>query len=491
MGHDGYPLALLRQVFVLAVCVRNREQQPEMDKLQRNELCALIDSAGWQTCCELQFTLKKIQPGCLLGTGQIEKIIEHIALAEEDIQESCDLADALDFVVVDYELSPTQLFNLEKSLKKPVIDRKALILVLFEQRAQTSEARLQVHLARLYYEKPRLKRAWTHLSRQRGGRYGTRGEGETQIEIDGRLIDGQIRKLEARITSVQKQRKQQRKRGAHLPHIALVGYTNAGKSALMQALCRQDANVADRLFATLDPKNRKLSLPTGEELIITDTVGFVRNLPHELINAFRATLEETVLADLQLLVLDVGDDEWREKLATVHQVLRELEVDEKAQILLLNKMDLLSEERHREMQALFPQALFVSAKEQLGLEALFAKLSERLAELEEEHSEPYSLEVPHEEGALRAWLFRQKVVSAELDITDSGQVFHIRLSGEDLRCLGEKFPRFFSQLEPLNLESLNLEPLDSESLNSELLNSELLNSEPLNSVALNPEHLNP
>ena len=443
MGHDTYPLALLQQVFTLAVCVR--QQTAELDELQRYELSALIESAGWIICRELQFTLKKIHPGHLLGSGQIERIAEHILLVEQEIQACDDLAEALDFVVIDYELSPTQLFNLEKTLKKQVIDRKALILTLFEQRAQTREARLQVHLARLYYEKPRLKRAWTHLSRQRGGRYGTRGEGERQIEIDSRLIEQQIRKLEDQIAQVQKQRVQQRKRAAHLPHVALVGYTNAGKSALMQALSQKEIYIADRLFATLDPKSSKLSLPNGEQVILTDTVGFVRKLPHELIDAFRATLEETVLADLQLLVLDASDIEWQEKLATVHRVLAELGVDQKAQILLLNKVDLLSEQQCQELQALSPQALLVSAQEGRGLEALLVQLGERLAEC----GELYSLEVPHEAGALRAWLFQHKLISKELSWTDRGQQFHLQLSASDLQRLRQKFSSFLGSLQPL------------------------------------------
>ncbi len=449
MGHGTFPLSLLEQIFVLAVCVREQDRH-RIDELQQQELRALIESAGWYICEELQFTLKKNHPGHLLGNGQIEMIGSAIEAAEVEIQQRDEISEALDFVVLDYEISPTQLFQLEKILQKQVVDRKALILTLFEQRAQTREARLQVHLARLYYEKPRLKRAWTHLSRQRGGRYGTRGEGETQIEIDGRLIDGQIRKLEARLTHVQRQRKQQRKRGAHLPHIALVGYTNAGKSALMHALSRQEIYVADRLFATLDPKSSQCTLPNGEQLVITDTVGFVRNLPHELINAFRATLEETVLADLQLLVLDAGDAEWQEKLATVHRVLQELGIDEKAQILLLNKIDLLSEELREEIRALFPQALLISAQQGWGLEAVLAELQQRLADLSGVRREPYALEVPHEEGALRAWLFRHKVVSKELALNEGGQLFHLLLSDSHLQHFGREFPRFVRELRLLD-----------------------------------------
>ena len=443
------PLALLQQIFTLGVCIQGREQKASMRELQREELRSLIESAGWLICAELQFTLKKIHPGHLLGAGQIERIAEQIELAEQEIKERDDLAEALDFVVIDHELSPTQLFNLEKTLEKQVIDRKSLILTLFEQRAQTREARLQVHLARLYYEKPRLKRAWTHLSRQRGGHYGTRGEGETQIEVDGRLIDGQIRKLESQITQVQKQRMQQRKKGAELPHIALVGYTNAGKSALMHAMSQKDIYVADRLFATLDPKSCQFILPSGEEIIVTDTVGFVRNLPHELIDAFRATLEETVLADLQLLVLDASDMEWQEKLHTVHQVLQELKVDSKDQILLLNKIDLLNEEQIEKMQMLFPQALLISAQEKIGLELLSNELSNCLAQRFGQKSEKYSLEVPHEAGALRSWLFQQKLIFEQHSQTEYGQLFHLQLSGANLQYLRQKFPQFLNSLQPL------------------------------------------
>ena len=449
MGYGSLPVALLQRVFTLAVCVRDREQKPEIDELQRRELRFLIESAGWVICNQLQYTLKKIHPGHLLGNGQIEQIAEQVFLIETEIQERYDLADALDFVTIDYELSPTQLFNLEKTLKKQVLDRKALILNLFEQRAQTREARLQVHLARLYYEKPRLKRAWTHLSRQRGGRYGTRGEGERQIEVDSRLINEQIHKLETQLVQVKKQRSQQRKRGAHLPHLALVGYTNAGKSALMHALSQKEVYVADRLFATLDPKSSELKLTGGERVIVTDTVGFLRNLPHELIDAFQATLEETVLADLQLLVLDASDIEWREKLATVHRVLRELGVDEKMQILLLNKADLLTKEQRQEMQALFPSALLISAREGLGLENLYTLLSQLLAELNNEPTQAYALEVPYEAGALRAWLFEQQLIAEELQMNEAGQLFHLLLSSSGLQCLRKKFPQISGSLQAL------------------------------------------
>ena len=444
----SYPFSRLEQRFALAVCLRSPQQSAQSKQLQQDELRSLIQSSGSKICAELQFTLKKHHPGHLLGLGQIEEIAVQVALAEQRLEEQYDIAEALDFIVLDGELSPTQLFNLEKIWKKQVIERKALILTLFEQRAQSREAHLQVALARLYYEKPRLKRAWTHLSRQRGGRYGTRGEGEKQIEVDARLIDKKIRELEGRLAAVQKRRKQQRKQGAQLPHIALAGYTNAGKSALMCALSQRESYVADRLFATLDPKSGKLSLPQGTEAILTDTVGFVRNLPHELIDAFRATLEETVLADLQLLVLDASDAKWPEKLATVHNVLEELEVDQKAQLLVLNKIDRLQAQQIGELQALFPEAICISAKTGQGLEALCKRMSERLSEIIGESRRLYGLKLLHEEGAQRAWLFAQHAVHKEMAIDCEGQGFHIRLSGRERQRLIAKFPKLSGRLEP-------------------------------------------
>ena len=449
MGKKGYPFSHLEQGFALAVCLRSPEQTAQTSQLQQDELRSLIQSSGWKICGELQFTLKKQNPGHLLGLGQIEQIATQVALAEERIEKEYDIAEALDFIVLDGELSPTQLFNLEKAWKKTVIERKALILTLFEQRAQSREAHLQVELARLYYEKPRLKRAWTHLSRQRGGRYGTRGEGEKQIEVDARLIDKKIRELEGRLTAVAKRRKQQRKQGAQLAHIALAGYTNAGKSALMCALSQRQSYVADRLFATLDPKSSRLSLPQGVEAILTDTVGFVRNLPHELIDAFRATLEETVLADLQLLVLDANDAEWQEKLATVHAVLQELKVDQKAQLLVLNKIDKLQPQQLGELQALFSEAICISAKTGQGLETLCEAISKRLSQLLGEMRKLYKLRLRHEEGAQRAWLFAKHAVSKEMDIDEQGQGFQIRLTGAERQHLIAKFPRLFERLEPL------------------------------------------
>jgi GTP-binding protein HflX len=268
---------------------------------------------------------------------------------------------------------PSQQRNWERLTRICVIDRQEVILDIFAQRASTREAVLQVELARMRYSLPRLTRAWTHLSRQRGGNKGTRGEGEKQIEVDRRLVQQRISSLQKELKVVRRHRDTQRKgRDRHeMAHAAIVGYTNAGKSSLLNCLTGADVLAEDKLFATLDPTTRKLDLPDKQSVLLTDTVGFVRKLPHSLVEAFKSTLEEAVLADFLVLLLDISSGHVDEHWETTLTVLRELGADDKKIITVFNKMDLQKDPVVlARVKSLFPDAIFISTVTGEGIKSL-------------------------------------------------------------------------------------------------------------------------
>lgn len=278
---------------------------------------------------------------CVLGTRATPDAKYYIGKGKAE--ELAQLVKALDaeLVLVNHELSPSQERNLERLLECRVVDRSGLILDIFAQRARTFEGKLQVELAQLQHLSTRLIRGWTHLERQKGG-IGLRGPGETQLETDRRLLRERIKYINKRLEKVRCSRDQNRqaRRKASMPTVSLVGYTNAGKSTLFNSLTGESIYVADQLFATLDPTMRQLSLPGSSSVILTDTVGFIRDLPHHLVEAFRATLEETQQADLLLHVIDISDPHWRDTVSSVQQVLDELGVLEVPVIHVFNKIDL-------------------------------------------------------------------------------------------------------------------------------------------------------
>lgn len=303
-----------------------------------------------------------------MGTGKAEEVAQ---LAQE-----CEA----DLVVFDCDLTPSQQRNWERLVKCPVIGREEVILDIFAERAQTKEAVLQVELARSKYFLPRLTKAWSHFSRQRGGSATTRGEGEAQIETDRRLLKRRIQQLEQELSVVRKQRDIQRKSRSRKPVVqgAIVGYTNVGKSSLLKALSGADIFVKDQLFATLDPVARKIKLDGNLEIVLTDTVGFVRKLPHALIEAFKSTLEEAVLADFLLLVLDISSSDLDNEWETTMNVLRELGADEKRIAVVFNKIDRIDKERDAvllsRLNGLFPNAIYVSAATGEGMDELHSTL---------------------------------------------------------------------------------------------------------------------
>ncbi len=325
------------------------------------ELGRLADTAGAELVGSLTQQLDRPHPGTYLGKGKVE-----------ELRKLLDAQDAT-LVIFDDELSPAQGKNLEDAIGRRVMDRAELILDIFATRARTSEAKMQVELAQLVYMLPRLTRMWTHLEKFRGG-IGMRGPGETQLETDRRLINHRIKVLKERLQDVQRTRDVQRQSRAGIFRASLVGYTNAGKSSVLRELSgAKEVFVEDRLFATLDPLTREIDCG-GHEVLLTDTVGFIRKLPHNLVASFRATLDETREADLLLHVVDVSHPQWEEQRAVVDQVLADIGADEVPVIHVFNKTDRLSPEDLQGEQGrinnLFPGSVFVSAVEPDGLEPL-------------------------------------------------------------------------------------------------------------------------
>jgi GTP-binding protein HflX len=326
------------------------------------ELAELADTAGAVVVAELTQQIDRPHPATYLGAGKLDELRERVD------------AEGATLVIFDDELSPTQGKNIELAIGKRVMDRAELILDIFATRAHTAEAKMQVELAQLEYMLPRLTRMWTHLEKFRGG-IGMRGPGETQLETDRRLINHRIKILRERLHDVQRGRAIQRQSRQGEFKASLVGYTNAGKSSILRALSGQaDVFVEDRLFATLDPLTRDIDLGDNAHVLLTDTVGFIRKLPHHLVASFRATLEETTDADLLLHVIDASSPTWEEQRVVVDQVLDELGVKDRPKLLVFNKIDLLEHDElfalQERISGLVPNSVFVSTKSDEGLDPL-------------------------------------------------------------------------------------------------------------------------
>jgi GTP-binding protein HflX len=345
-----------------------------------------------------QVRLRKPQARYLLGSGKMDAVVSRA----RDVRADC--------LVFDAELTPAQQRNWEAASGMCVIDRQEVILDIFSERAQTREAVLQVELARAEHSLPRLKNAWTHLSRQRGGGGVTqRGEGEAQIELDARMVRTRIAKLKKELEAVIRHRDTQRKQRQRVPvpTAAIVGYTNAGKSTLLNALTGASVLSEDKLFATLDPTTRQLRLPSGQKLLLTDTVGFVRRLPHQLVEAFKATLEEAILADFLVHVVDFSNPEFEQQLETTNKVLKELGADEKRMITVFNKLDQVPEIRLP--KGLPKPSVAVSAMTGEGLVDLTAQFEQFL----EDRMVTMELLIPFDRYDLISQLHQQGTVKEE------------------------------------------------------------------------------
>jgi len=349
--------------YLIGVC-SGEDNFQEKEKLL-DELENLTASIGFPSVGRQVVRVSRFRPAYLIGTGKTEEIIR------EAVENNAAM------IVFNEDLSPSQQRNWEKRSSLCVIDRHEVILDIFAARASTKEAVLQVELARLEYSLPRLTRAWTHLSRQRGGARGTRGEGESQLEIDRRYVLSRIAKIKNELTKVRRYRATQRKKreSIPLPSASIVGYTNAGKSTLLNVLTGSHVLEKDNLFATLDPTTRRFRLPCGRELLITDTVGFIRDLPHDLVDAFRSTLEETLLSDFLIHVIDASDPDFKAHITSTFQVLKELGAEEKPQIMVFNKIDRIPDDDYLgELKVLYPEGFFISVKTGAGTDAFVHKL---------------------------------------------------------------------------------------------------------------------
>ena len=353
------------------------------------ELGRLADTAGVEVVGEAVQTIRRINPASFIGQGKVEEVRGRAEETKADV------------VIFDEPLSPAQQRNLERELNRKVIDRSALILDIFAQRARSLEGKMQVELAQLQYLLPRLTRQWTHLSRLGGG-VGTRGPGETQLEVDRRRVRTRIGQLHRRLRDVERTRGLHRHERAAVPFptVALVGYTNSGKSTLMNRLTQAGVLVEDRLFATLDPTVRRLRLPEGLTVLLADTVGFIHKLPHQLVEAFKGTLEEVREADLLLHVIDVAQGTWPEQAQVVEAVLEEIGAGDRPAIRVFNKTDLPA--AGSPPPASGPDAVSISARTGKDVGALLAAIEARLTV----GLERVRCALPSGRGDVLAWLRR-------------------------------------------------------------------------------------
>ena len=371
------------------------------------ELAALADTAGIEVVGGTYQRLEHIQPATYIGTGKVDEL--------KSYRDELDV----DVFLFDDELSPGQQRELERALDRKIVDRTALILDIFAQHAHTREGQLQVELAQYEYRLPRLTRMWTHLARQAGGRaggatggVGVRGPGEAQLEVDRRDIRRRIARLKDELEDVRRQRARYRRkrRQAAIPTVAIVGYTNAGKSTLLNKLAGSDVLMADMLFATLDPTTRRVTLPGGREVLFTDTVGFIQKLPTHLVAAFRATLEEITEAELILHVVDITHPNALEQAAAVEATLRGIGATESPVLVALNKIDRLPNPPEvRELVAEFPNSLAISARTGQGIETLLARIESVL----DANLVFVRVRLPYEQGELVAMIHQQGHVERE------------------------------------------------------------------------------
>ncbi|OEF23468.1 ribosome rescue GTPase HflX [Vibrio rumoiensis] len=395
----------------------NFTQEGEWEDLSEFEM--LVSSAGVTSLQVVTGSRQSPHTKYYVGTGKAQEIADTVKALGAEI------------VIFNHALSPAQERNLEYLCQCRVLDRTGLILDIFAQRARTHEGKMQVELAQLRHLSTRLIRGWTHLERQKGG-IGLRGPGETQLETDRRLLRERIKAILRRLAKVAKQREQGRKarQRAEIPTISLVGYTNAGKSSLFNCITEAGVYAADQLFATLDPTLRKIELDDVGTSILADTVGFIRHLPHDLVAAFKATLQETQEADILLHVVDASDDRFRENIHAVNEVLEEIDAHEVPSLLVMNKIDCMDNQKPRieRDDEGTPRVVWVSAMEGLGIDLLFTALTERLVS----QIVQYQLCIPPmHQGRIKSIFFQMNAIQDEKYDDEGNLLIDIRMQQVD------------------------------------------------------------
>jgi len=393
---------------------------PETPRIQAeeyiDELALLTDTAGGIPVEKILQNRTHPDPSTYIGKGKLREL--------KQMAGSRDIGT----IIFDDDLSPTQIRNVEKETKVKVLDRSGLILDIFASRAKTAAAKTQVELAQLQYLLPRLTRFWSHLSRQQGG-IGTRGPGETQIETDRRLVDKRISTLKDKLEKLDKQRKTQRKDRSNMIRLSLVGYTNAGKSTLMNALTDTKVLTEDRLFATLDSTVRRFDL-ANYDILLSDTVGFIRKLPHNLIESFKSTLDEVRESDILLHVVDASSTVIDDYITVVEETLEDLEITDKKMLMVFNKIDKVQPAEIAELKAVYPNAVFISAERGIGLD----KLEDRIRELIEEDFVTKTMKIPVSKYEGVAFIHRVANIHSEQYVNSSVKI-KFSIAKEDLMRL--------------------------------------------------------
>ena len=423
------------RAFLVGVKLKGELQSDTESSLE--ELRRLAETAGMEVLAEIIQPRETPDPAYFIGRGKLEELEAIVSELK------------VEAVIFDNDLTPAQTRNLEKALDIIVVDRTSLILQIFAQRAHTKAAKLQVDLAQLQYALPRLTRLWTHLSRlgtgggTAGGSAGraggvVRGPGETQLQIDRRLIRTQISRVKKALQKVEKHRRVQRKQRQEMINVSLVGYTNAGKSTLFNALTSEKQLAEDKLFATLDPTTRTLDLLDNQHVLLSDTVGFLKKLPHHLVDAFKATLEEVAEADLLLHIVDVAHPEAESQIDAVDEVLKELGALERPTLMLFNKVDLLEDEEYPQLfRSKYPDSLAISAQNGAGLEALKELLAERFSAQDVD----VSLALSYQDGKALDYLYKH------------GEVFDTDYQGESIKVKAKLPQRYLKALDRLTTNS--------------------------------------
>ncbi len=409
----------------IAISVVKKGADRDQTRENLEELAFLAETAGAEVVEMIYQELVKPSKSTAIGKGKVAELKELVA--EEDIN----------LIIFDDDLTPAQIRNLEKELQIKVMDRSGIILDIFAERAKTNEAKTQVELAQLQYLMPRLTRMWTHLSKQYGG-IGTKGPGETQIETDRRIVRNRIQVLKEKLNLISTQKEQQRKGRKSMPRFALVGYTNAGKSTLMQNITNENVYVEDKLFATLDTTVRIFDLPSGQDALLSDTVGFIKKLPTHLVASFRSTLAEASEADIILHVVDVSNPYFRQHIDVVEKTLTSMKITDIPTILVCNKIDKLEDmDGLKLIEEEYKDCIFVAASKGLNIQTLLQKMQDKY----NENCQVTELLIPYTDSQRVSWLYKYCEI-INRDDTDDGTLISLRVPHDQEEYFQNHYKQF-------------------------------------------------